>query len=164
MDDTRKTNGDKQAEQRKQGRIKVIRSIKGGARRKTRWVTVNMGGEETELYCDTGSNITIITPQMYKQSMGKIVAAKSRLRAWGSSEFLDTKGMFKTNLTMPSGATKRTWVYVVGGGEARTTARGPRRRGPGSHKLQPTGTGSKTKGGGGEQGPERQRATGRQQH
>ena len=74
-----------------------------------------MGGEEMNLYCDTGRNITIITPAMYRQSMGKVVAAKSYLRAWGSSEYLDTKGMFKTTLTTASGASKRTWVYVVAG-------------------------------------------------
>ena len=52
MDDSRRTNGAKPGKQRKEGwgqrrttdRIKEIRSIKGGARRKTRWVTVNMGG------------------------------------------------------------------------------------------------------------------------
>ena len=76
---------------------------------------VNLGGEEMKLYCDTGSNITIITPEMYKESMGKVVAARRYLRAWGSTDFLDTKGMFKTTLTTASGATKRTWVYVVAG-------------------------------------------------
>ena len=60
------------------------------------------------LYCDTGSNITIITPEMYKESMGKVVAARWYLRAWGTTECLDTKGMFKTTLTTASGATKRT--------------------------------------------------------
>ena len=52
---------------------------------------------------------------MYKESMGKVVAARSYLRAWGSTEYLDTKGMFKTTLTTASGATKRNWVYVVAG-------------------------------------------------
>ena len=95
------------------GRSREVRRIKGGGKRATRWVKVNMGGEEMNLYCDTGSNVTIITPAMYRQSMGKVVAAKSYLRAWGSSEYLDTKGMFKTTLTTASGASKRTWVYVV---------------------------------------------------
>ena len=97
------------------GRTKVVRRIKEGGRRATRWVKVNLGGEEMDLYCDTGSNITIITPKMYKESMGKVVATRSYLRAWGSTEYLDTKGMFKTTLTTASGATKRTWVYVVAG-------------------------------------------------
>ena len=94
---------------------KVVRSIRGGGRRATRWVRMNLGGEQMNLYCDTGSNITIITPEMYKNSMGKLVAARSYLRAWGSTDYLDTKGMFKTTLTTASGATKRTWVYVVAG-------------------------------------------------
>ena len=50
---------------------------------------------------------------MYKRSMGKVVAAKSYLMAWGSDDYLDTKGMFKTTLTTSSGATKRTWMYMV---------------------------------------------------
>ena len=69
---------------------------------------VNTGGEELDLYCDTGSNITIFTPAMYRRSMGKVVGARSYLLAWGSSEYLDAKGMFKTTLTTASGATKRT--------------------------------------------------------
>ena len=56
-----------------------------------------------------GSKMTI------RQSMGKVVAAKRYPRAWGSSEYLDTKGMFKTTFTTASGAGKRTWVYVVAG-------------------------------------------------
>ena len=72
------------------GRNEVVRRIKGGGRGATRWVKVNLGGEEMNLYCETGSNITIITPEMYKDSMGKLVAAKSYLRAWGSTDYLDT--------------------------------------------------------------------------
>ena len=95
----------------------VVRRIRGGDRRATRWVKVNLGGEELDLYCDTGSSITIITPAMYRRSMGKVVAAKSYLQAWGSEYYLDTKVMFKTTLTTTSG-----------GG-----------RGPGHHQLQPGG-------------------------
>ena len=47
--------------------------------------------------------------------MGKVVAARSYLRAWGDDGYLNTKGMFKTTLTTSSGATKRTWVSVVAG-------------------------------------------------
>ena len=73
--------GEGRGQGRATDRIKEVRSIKGGGKRATRWVKVNMGGEEMNLYCDTGSNITIITPEMYKQSMGKVVAARSYLRA-----------------------------------------------------------------------------------
>ena len=84
-----------------------------GVKKSTRRVKVNMGGEELNPYRDTGTNIAIITPAMYRQNMGKVVAAKRYLRARGSSGYLDTKGMFKTTLTTASGASKRTWVYVV---------------------------------------------------
>ena len=59
------------------GRQKKVRRIKGGGKRASRWVKVDVGGEMLDLYCDTGSNITIITPAMYKESMGKVVAARS---------------------------------------------------------------------------------------
>ena len=49
-----------------------------------------------KLYCDTGSRLTIIPPGMYNRSMGKVKAAKYRLRAWGSKKALDVKGMFST--------------------------------------------------------------------
>ena len=81
----------------------------------SRWVNIRMGGTEVKLYCDTGSKLTIIPPELYKPSMGKVVAAKCHLRAWGSSTYLDTKGMFKTVLQTVSGAWKRSWVYVVAG-------------------------------------------------
>ena len=85
-----------------------VTRVNGSSRRSSTWVTVNMGGEEVELYCDTGSNIMIITPDMYEKGMGKVVAYRSHLRAWGSDRYLDTKGMFKTTLTTSSGATKET--------------------------------------------------------
>ena len=47
--------------------------------------------------------------------MGKVVPAKCHLRAWGSSNHLDTKGMFQTTLVTPRGARQTSWVYVVGG-------------------------------------------------
>ena len=61
-----------------------------------------------KLYADTGSKFTIITPQQYKKTMGKVLAADTRLRAWGSKSHLDVKGMFYTNLIMDKGATTDT--------------------------------------------------------
>ena len=98
------------------GRSKEVKRIKGGVKRATRWVKVNMGGEELNLYHNTGNSITIITPAMYRQNMGKVVAAKRYLRARGSLGYLDTKGMVKTTLTTASGASTWTWVCVVASG------------------------------------------------
>ena len=47
------------------GRNGVVRRIKGGGRRATGWVKVNLGGEEMNLYRGTRSSITIIAPDMY---------------------------------------------------------------------------------------------------
>ena len=41
-----------------------VKRVKGSNRRRSRWVSIDMGGKEVELYCDTGSNIMIITPDM----------------------------------------------------------------------------------------------------
>ena len=78
-------------------------------------VKITMGGVPVQLYCDTGSRLTIIPPELYQDRMGKVVPAKCHLRAWGSSTRLDTKGMFQTTLVTPRGARQTSWVYVVGG-------------------------------------------------
>ena len=81
----------------------------------SKWVPMNMGGHNVNLFCDTGSRLTIIPPTLYRRDMGKVVPADCHLRAWGSQEYLDTKGMFHTKITTACGAEKNTWVYVVDG-------------------------------------------------
>ena len=48
-----------------------------GAKRITRRVKVNVGGEEMNPYRNTGSSTTIITPARYRDSMGKVVASST---------------------------------------------------------------------------------------
>ena len=74
-----------------------------------------MGKTRMKLYADTGSRYTIITPAQYRKTMGKVVAAETRLGAWGSKTYLDVKGMFLTNLTMDKGASTEARVYMVDG-------------------------------------------------
>ena len=45
--------------------------------------------------------------------MGEVVAADCYLRAWGSKDRLDVKGMFQTELKTEGGGHTQTWVYVV---------------------------------------------------
>ena len=94
-----------------------MRHVRGqdgrGKRRASRLVNVTVGGKKMELYCDTGSSLTIIPPGDYEDSMGKVVGAKNRLKAWGAREYLDVKGMVKTSIVTRSGVAKRTWVYIV---------------------------------------------------
>ena len=52
---------------------------------------------------------------MYHPDMGEVVAAYCYLRAWGSKDRLDVKGMFQTELKSDDGGHTKTWVYVVDG-------------------------------------------------
>ena len=49
----------------------------------SKWVSVYIGGQKRNLFTDTGSKFTMITPDMYSEEMGEVVPAKYRLRAWG---------------------------------------------------------------------------------
>ena len=90
-------------------------SKKEGKVKKPRWVKMKVGGVEMDLFSDTGSRFTIIIPELYRDSMGKLEEADCNLRAWGADTYLDVKGMFRTRLTTKKGARKDTVVYVVGG-------------------------------------------------
>ena len=52
---------------------------------------------------------------MYHPKLGKMVAANCVLRAWGSIKTLDVKGMCRTTISTTKAATKRSWIYIVGG-------------------------------------------------
>jgi hypothetical protein len=82
-----------------------------GRNKSSRWVTVQLGGKRCRLFADTGSCYTIISPDMYKRSMGNVVAANCTLRAWGSKTSLDAKGMIMTHISTLKGAKTRSWVY-----------------------------------------------------
>ena len=56
----------------------------GTERDKDRWVNMEVGGTSMRLYADTGSKFTIITLEQYREDMGEVVAADTRLRAWGA--------------------------------------------------------------------------------
>ena len=78
-------------------------------------VNVRIGKTKVELFTDTGSEFTIIPPDMYREDMGEIKAADTNLRAWGSRSNLDVKGMVKTLITTEKGATTETKVFIVKG-------------------------------------------------
>ena len=88
---------------------------KTGKKRQSKRVKMKVGGKRMKLYCDTGSPLTIIPPELYSEKMGKVVAADTHLRAWGSKTRLDTKGRVRTTLQTKRGAKKETWVYIVAG-------------------------------------------------
>ena len=80
-----------------------------------KWVDVIIGKERHKLFTDTGSYYTIIPPEDFKPSMGKVIAADTRLRAWGTKGNLDVKGMIKTKISTLKGASTRSKVYIVSG-------------------------------------------------
>ena len=82
---------------------------------KSKRVTLVVGGTLKRLFYDTGSKFTIIPPEEYRRSMGRVVPAECHLRAWGSDTNLDVKGMFRAKLEAARGAQTDTWVYVVAG-------------------------------------------------
>ena len=61
-----------------------------------------------ELFADIDCKFTLITPQQYRRSMGKVVASDTHIRGWGSNTYLDVKGMLRTTLSMARGATTET--------------------------------------------------------
>lgn len=78
-------------------------------------VKVRIGGVPMTLFTDTGSDFTIIPPKSYKKQMGKVEAADTHLRAWGSKSNLDVKGMIKSTLATEKGATTNTKIFIVDG-------------------------------------------------
>ena len=79
----------------------------------SKWVHMKVGGRRMNLFTDTGSGYTIIPPDTYCPSMGKIQAADTILRSWGSKTPLDVKGMFDTETRR--GARRKTKVLLVQG-------------------------------------------------
>ena len=100
---------------------KVVRNVhyvsksEGRSSKRSRWVTLDVGGSPLKLYSDTGSHFTIIPPELFKDGMGRLEEADCNLRAWGANTYLDVKGMFSTKLTNSREASKTTMVYMVGG-------------------------------------------------
>ena len=106
---------------------------------RSRHVRVCMGGHRVKLYCDIGSRLTIIPAELYREEMGEVVAARCHLRAWRSDKYLDSKGMFKTTIKAGGGASKETWVYVVGGACPEPLLGDEDAGGLGSHQLPSIG-------------------------
>ena len=80
-----------------------------------KWVDVDINGVECKLFADTGSEYTIIPPEIYKPEMGKIFTHDINLRAWGSKENLKIIGMIKPEVQTKLGARTKTKIYIVEG-------------------------------------------------
>ena len=63
-------------------------------------VPIALGGEEPmSMFIDSGVKYTVIPPEKYYKSMGKIVEPDTNFRGWVSDELLNTKGMVHTVIT-----------------------------------------------------------------
>ena len=79
------------------------------------WVPIKAGEATTSMFIDSGCDYTIIPPEFYHESMGRIEDSDINLRAWGAEELLKVKGMVNTTLETTKGAKKTTKVYIVDG-------------------------------------------------
>ena len=95
--------------------LRLISTVNKVGQNSSKWVDVIVGGHQLHLFTDTGSDFTIIPPELYHRDMGKVVAADTKLRAWGSNNNLDVKGMVRTNIQTMKGATTGTKIYIVDG-------------------------------------------------
>ena len=79
-------------------------------------VPITVGRDEPMLmYIDSGVKYTVIPPEKYNDSMGRIEEPDINFRAWGAENLLRTKGMVRTELTTKRGAKKNAKVYIVEG-------------------------------------------------
>ena len=95
-------------------KIATIRKIKKPPTSEL-WVTINVGGNNMDMYIDSGCDFTIIPPSHYTPTMGVITENDTNLRAWGAEDLLDVKGMIHTTLATQQGAKRETVVYIVDG-------------------------------------------------
>ena len=55
--------------------IRQVHQDKRGSRR-SRYVRVRLNGHRVKLFCNTGSRLTIIPPELYRDNMGEVVATR----------------------------------------------------------------------------------------
>ena len=97
---------------------KRIVTIKRLSENHQKWVEIGINGVNRNLFTDTGSEHTIIPPEIYDTSMGPLKKPDIDLRAWGCTENLKIKGMLEVELKNGKGAKTPSKVYVVEGHEA----------------------------------------------
>ena len=90
----------------------TIRAVRG-----KNTVTVKVGGVDTEMFVDSGAEVSIVPTYLYKKEMGKLQPSSERLRTYGTSKSLNVEAKFIANMTTNQGACTHGWVYVVEGDE-----------------------------------------------
>ena len=76
-------------------------------------VQVKIGNKETDMFADSGADVSVIPSDMYRKGMGVLVSTDAVLAPYGTKEGLPVKSKFRTTITTKRGAKVNTWVYVV---------------------------------------------------
>ena len=120
-DDERPNTADTNTPKKKNyasGAAKRIVTIKRLSENHQKWVEISINGITRNLFTDTGSEHTIIPPEIYDTRMGPLKNPDISLRAWGSTCNLKITGMADVQLKNKKGAKTSTRLYVVEGYEA----------------------------------------------
>ena len=83
-----------------------------------KWVEISINGIKRNLFTDTGSEFTILPPDIYDPRMGEIHKPDISLRAWGSTDNLKITGMVLPVLETKRGAKTSSKIYIVEGYQA----------------------------------------------
>ena len=78
-------------------------------------VQVKVGKVVTDMYMDSGSDVSTMSSKWYRKGMGTLVPTNDILKPYGASESegLPVEAKFKTTIKTAKGAKEDTWVYVV---------------------------------------------------
>ena len=80
-------------------------------------VNVLVGGIATEMFADSGSDVSIVPATWYRKGMGMLEETSHILKPYGagdsSADSPPVKARFRTAITTVKGATTNSWVYVV---------------------------------------------------
>ena len=80
-----------------------------------KWIDAKIGGKWQQLYADTDTKFTIISPDDFDPFMGTLQPTNVQFRAWGASENLHVVGIFETTIENANGTSLGSMVYVVVG-------------------------------------------------
>ncbi len=77
-------------------------------------VSVKVGDcSDTDMYADSGADVTIVPSTWYKRGMGKLQPCNLRLTGYGSKVPLKITAKVWTTITTKKGAKTQAWVYIV---------------------------------------------------
>ena len=86
---------------------------KVGKKRNT--VKVKVGGIDTDMFADSGADVSIVPAHWYESGMGKLQVTDDVLNGYAGKEPIPVTAKFRTTITTSRGASIECWVYIVEG-------------------------------------------------